>query len=69
MPDSGEVEVTFLHPHGPAKSFKYPPGEDVLVMSYQDILTVVNPSTATGRGYTLSKEEMAEASATLAKRG
>ena len=69
MPDSGEVEVTFLHPHGPAKSFKYPPGEDVLVMSYQDILTVVNPSTATGRGYTLSKEEMPEASATLAKRG
>ena len=50
MPDSGEVEVTFQHPHGPAKSFKYPPGDDVLVMSYQDILTVVNPSTATGRG-------------------
>lgn len=67
LQDSEEVEVTFLHPHGPAKSFKYPPSNDVLVMSYHDILTLVNPSTTTGRVYTLSQAEMAAASATLDK--
>ena len=67
MPDSDEVEVSFLHPHGPARSFKYPPGGDVLVMSSQDILTLVYPSTSTGRTYTLTLTEMAEASAALDK--
>jgi hypothetical protein len=66
--DSGEVQVSFLHPHGPATSFKYPPHGDVLVISTQDVLTLVNPSTATGRVYTLSQVEMAAASAMLAKR-
>ena len=68
MPESDEVEVSFLHPKGPAKSFKYPPVGDILVMSYQDILTIVNPSTATGRVYTLTREEMDLASAALANR-
>jgi len=49
IPDSEEVEVSFLHPKGPTKSFKYPPDDDILVMSHHDILTIVNPSTATGR--------------------
>jgi len=67
MPDSDEVEVAFLHPNGPASSFKYPPCGDVLVMSSHDILTIVNPSTATGRTYTLTLIEMSEASAALDK--
>lgn len=67
MPNSGEVEVAFLHPHGPGRSFKYPPADDILVISSQDILTVVNPTTATGRAYTLSLEEMVAASAALAQ--
>ena len=29
--DSSEVEVKFLHPHGPAQSFKYPEWADILV--------------------------------------
>ena len=66
MPDSQEVEVFFLHPKGPTKSFKYPPAGDILVKSHQDILTIVNPSTATGRVYTLTQEEMDLASASLA---
>jgi hypothetical protein len=57
MQDVGEVEVTLLHPHGPAKSFKYPPVGDVLAVSYHDILTVDHRSTATGRVYTLSQSE------------
>jgi len=63
MPDSGEVEVSFLHPHGPARSFKYPSDGDILVISCHDVLTVVNPSTATGRAYTLSEPEIIAASA------
>ena len=66
MPESEEVEVSFLHPKGPTMSFKYPPDDDILVMSHQDILTIVNPSTATGRVYTLTREEMDLASASLA---
>ena len=54
MPDSEEVEVSFLHPKGPVKSFNYPPDGDIPVMSDQDILTIINPSTATGRVYTLT---------------
>ena len=36
MPDSGEVEVSFLHPHGLARSLKYLLGGEVLSMSYQE---------------------------------
>ena len=68
MPDLGEVEVPFLHPHGPGRSFKYPLVDDVLVISHRDILTVVNPATATGRVYTLSQLEITAASAALAER-
>ena len=68
VPDCEEVEVSFLHPHGPATSFKYPPGYDVLVISCHDILTTVNPCTSTGRVYTLSQEEMVAASTTLSYR-
>ena len=67
MPDSAEVELAFLHPHGPGKSFKYPPAGDILVINSQDVLTTVNHTTATGRAYTLSPAEMLAASAALAQ--
>ena len=49
--ENAEVKLTFLHPHGPSRSFKYP--------SIPDILTKVNPKTPTGRGhtYTLGRKE------------
>ena len=68
MPDSDEVEVSFLHPHEPAKSFKYLPDGDILVISYHDILTVVNPSAVTGRAYTLTQAEITAAYAELAQK-
>jgi len=68
MPDSEEVGVSFFHLKGPTKSFKYPPEGDILVMSQHDILIIVNPSTATGRVYTLTQKEMDLASASLASR-
>ena len=57
-PETDEVEVNFLHPHGSAKSFYYPQHSDILIMSCQDILTTVDPTTSTGRAYRLTTEEM-----------
>ena len=62
------INITFLHPCIPAKSFVYPKHEDILDMDPSDILTRVNPTTVTGRNYTLSKKEMDEASHILKTR-
>ena len=62
------INLTFLHPCIPAKSFVYPTHEDILDMDPSDILTRVNPTTVTGRNYTLSKKEMDEASHILKTR-
>ena len=61
------VKVNFFHPHGPSRSFSYPLKPDIILMSSQDILTVVNVATATGRAYALSDEEMIIASKKLSK--
>jgi hypothetical protein len=66
IPESAEVEISFLHPHGPSRSFKYPTQVDVLLMSCEDILTTVNPTTVTGRSYTLSEAETLAATERLA---
>ena len=62
------INITFLHPCIPAKSFVYPEHEDILGVDPDDILTRVNPTTPTGRMYTLSKKEMDEASHVLKTR-
>ena len=41
-----EVKVTFVHFHGPAKFLSTQ--DEVLTMSFHDILTIVQPLTATG---------------------
>ena len=53
------VEVNFLHPCLPAKSYVYPRHQDVLEIDPSDILTLVSPSTATGRTYALTAKEVA----------
>ena len=55
--ENSEVTVTFLHPHGPARSHKYPTFPDILSIPSNHILTKVDPRTATGRTYTLTKKE------------
>ena len=49
--------VKFQHPHLPSISFVFPDQEDVMDIDSSDILTDVNPITATGRTYTLSKTD------------
>jgi hypothetical protein len=68
MPNSGEVEVNFLEPRGPSRSFNYATRADALVISSEDVLTVVNPTTATGRSYVLSQARSAAACSALTRK-
>lgn len=63
--DKQEVKVSFLHPNGPSPSYKYPELTDVLCVHKSDILTRVDPLTATGRVYTLTKGETQTATTKL----
>lgn len=65
--ENDEVTATFLHPYGPAPSFVYPGNQDVLKIRLEQILTNVEPRTATGRTYTLTKNEMLAATNALEK--
>ena len=55
--DSEQVRVSFLHPNGPSRSFKYPARPDILTIPVGDVLTRVDPRTAKGRTYTLTQRE------------
>ena len=61
-PQDHNIRVTFLHPHIPAASFLYPHREDIDPF---DILSIVQPSTTTGRRYNLTRKEMQEATSAL----
>ena len=53
--DNKEVKLTFLHPHGPSNSFKYPEPQNIHTIPMDDILTLVDPRTRSGRVYSLTK--------------
>ena len=63
--DTHEVKVNFLHPNGPANSFFFPDIEDHCILDLSDILLSVEPKTATGRTYTISKKETQLSNKTL----
>ena len=56
--DNEEVCVSFLHPHGPSRSFKYPVRADILTISVEDVLISVDPRTTRGSTYTLTQREI-----------
>lgn len=60
-----EVKISFLEPHGPSPSFKYPQFSDILVVHKSAILTKVDPTTATGRVYQLTESETKKANKKL----
>ena len=62
------ITVTFLHPCIPSTSFVYPVRQDVMDVDPSDVLTLVNPVTATGRTYTVTRKNMQEASLALQAR-
>lgn len=55
------ITLTFLHPCIPAASFSYPHREDVLEVDPSDVFTIVQPSTITGRRYTLTRKDATSA--------
>lgn len=55
--ENAQVKLSFLHPSGPSPSYSFPTKPDVLLVPIHDILTVVNPTTATGRVYNISEKE------------
>ena len=65
--ERNEAEIKFLHPSGPASSFTYPAKDDILMVKREDILTKVNPTTATGRTYQLQQRDIDHATEQLTK--
>ena len=56
--DSEQVRVSFLHPHGPSQSFKYPARLDILTIPVRDVLTTIDARTAKGYTCTLTQRKM-----------
>ena len=62
---AADHSVTFLHPHGPSSSYKYPGTQDICTVPINNILTIVDPRSRSGCVYTLSKDETKLASEEL----
>ena len=66
--ENQEVNVRFLHPAGPCASFYFPTPEDCCILHKSDLVLSVNPTTATGRTYRLSKKEIQLTNARMIKK-
>jgi hypothetical protein len=52
-----EFKIRFLHPHGPSPSFVFLSQPDELMLTVSLILSIVTPTSETGRTYKLSSAE------------
>ena len=53
-----DIEVKFMHPHGPTRNFRWPEREDKCWIPTNDIIcTVELPTTATGRTYNINEKD------------
>ncbi len=55
--EQGDVNVNFLHPHGPRKTFNWPQREDSCFVPMKNVLCIVSPTTSTGRTYKINEED------------
>ena len=55
--ENGELKLSLLSPNGPSRWYNYPSTPTILYVPMTDILTVVEPSTTTGRSYSLTQNE------------
>ena len=54
----GDVQVDFLHPHGPRKTFKWPERTDTCYVPIKNIILKISaPTTATGRTYVINNDD------------
>jgi len=58
--DQDDVKVTFMHPCGPASTFRWPCREDICWVPTGHILAVIDLSTAAGRQYTIDSQTAAK---------
>jgi hypothetical protein len=58
IPIESCVKLTFLHPHGPSSSFKYPAHEDIRTIALNNVFIFVDPRTRFGRTYSLTRKEI-----------
>ena len=57
--DANQVNLTFMHSHGPSNSYKYPDPHDINTIPMESILTLVDPRTTRSCPvYSLTKKEM-----------
>ena len=56
--DAGDLEIKFLHPHGPSRNFYWPSKEDLCYVPLTNILCLLSPpSTSTGRMYKILDDD------------
>ena len=62
MQASDEIQVSFLQPHGPSRSFSFPSRRDQLIIFSSHALTSVSLTRATGRTNSLTNDETKKSS-------
>jgi hypothetical protein len=56
--ENEELNIRFLHPHGPPASFVFPSKPDELIVPVSLVLSMVTPSSDIGRTYKLASTEV-----------
>lgn len=53
-----DIQIKFMHPHGPSKRFSWPSRDDLCWVPVNNVITNIStPTTRSGRIYDISKEE------------
>ena len=66
--EQDDVDVQFMHPHGPWKTFSWPQGGDSCYVSIKNIVCAIQaPTTSTGRTYRICNEDFDKMFAAFAK--
>ena len=56
--EAGDLEIKFLHPHGPNRHFYWPSKDDICYVPLTNILCLLSPpSTSTGRMFKILDDD------------
>ena len=60
--EENDIDVKFMHPHGPSRSFNWPTREDCCIVPRSHVLCTIGiPITGTGRQYKISEDDLTKA--------
>ena len=54
--ENREVVAKYMHPNGPARSYKWPSTEPTAIIPILNVLTKINVPTTTSGGWTVSHQ-------------